>query len=186
MLADDPRQSGHYGQVLSHETIQFRSGAWRTTSLTTTTSTAVYGQDFADPFVLRAGDRYYAYSTNRGPWNVPVISSKELQGGWRPVGDALPQLPAWSVPARVWTQRLSADGLALIGSPVPILTQDRDWERPTMEAPSMVRDGSRRYLFYSAGTWHDSTYAVATQAAPRLRDRAPRRRSGLSCARART
>ncbi len=231
--------------IIVRETIQFRDGTWGRTSLTETGSNAVYGQDFPDPFILRDGQRYFGYSTNRGA-NIPVIASDDLIN-WHAVGDALPQLPPWStrgrvwapavlarqgryvlyyttrhaasgmqclsvaqgtspegpfvdgstgplvcqldlggsidpspfvddsgaayllwksedrgytIPSQIWSQPLSPDGLSLVGSPTPILTQDREWEKPTMEAPAMVRDGSGLYLFYSAGTWQNSTYAV--------------------------
>ena len=232
--------------TLYHETIQFRDGGWSRTSLVPTPSAAVYGQDFPAPFLLRSGARYYAYSTNRGGSNVPLILSDDLRN-WRPGGDALPQLPAWSArgrvwapavlarqggyvlyyttrhvasglqclsvaeaaspegpfvdrstgplvcqtdvggsidpspfvdqdgaayllwksedrrydtPAEIWSQPLSPDGLSLAGSPTSLLVQDREWEKPTMEAPTMVRDGGRLYLLYSAGAWQDSTYAI--------------------------
>ena len=232
--------------TLFHETIRFRDGAWSRTSLVPIPSAAVYGQDFPDPFVLRHGQRYYGYSTNRAGANIPLILSEDLID-WRPAGDALPQLPAWSargrvwapavlarqgryvlyytprhvasghqclsvaeaaspdgpfvdrstsplvcqtdvggsidpspfvdqdgaayllwksedrgytIPAEIWSQPLSPDGLSLVGSPTSILAQDREWEKPTMEAPTMVRDGGRLYLLYSAGTWRDSTYAI--------------------------
>ena len=35
-----------------------------------------YCHDFADPFVLRVGDRYYAYSTNSGGRNMMMRSSR--------------------------------------------------------------------------------------------------------------
>ena len=62
---------------------------------------AVYCHDFADPFVLRLGSAYYAYSTNTGDKHVPVLTSGGLFGtGHR--SDALPALPGWSRPGRVW------------------------------------------------------------------------------------
>ena len=66
----------------------------------------------------------------------------------------------YTIPSQIWSQPLSADGLSLVGSPTAVLTQDREWEKPTMEAPAMVSDGTGLYLFYSAGTWQNSTYAV--------------------------
>lgn len=55
----------------------------------------VYAGDFADPFVLVADSGYYAYATNRGTANVPSLWSRDLRT-WTPLGDALPDLPAWA------------------------------------------------------------------------------------------
>lgn len=55
----------------------------------------VYPFDFPDPHVLRVGTDYYAYSTNAGTSNIPVIRSTDL-ARWKRVGDALPALPAWA------------------------------------------------------------------------------------------
>lgn len=203
--------------------------------------------DFADPFVLAAGGRYYAYSTNGGGGNVQLITADNL-GEWRWVGNALPALPAWATPnrtwapsvlatpsgfvlyytarhnesgrqcisravsaspegpfvddsagpmvcqldrngsidpspfvdaagqayltwksegltaqepARLWSQALGPDGLSLLGpGPAELLRADRSWEQGVVEGPSMVRDGSRWYLFYSAASWNSSGYAV--------------------------
>jgi beta-xylosidase len=52
-------------------------------------------RDFADPFVLRAGDTYYAFATNSGHVNVQVERSTDLKT-WTPLPDALPQLPPWA------------------------------------------------------------------------------------------
>src|SRR5438445_639472 len=68
---------------------------------------AVYCHDFADPFVLRVGARYYAYSTNTSDDHVPMLSSGGLFGtGHR--SDALPRLPGWSPPGRVWAPAVLA------------------------------------------------------------------------------
>jgi beta-xylosidase len=65
----------------------------------TTYLNPVHAGDFPDPFVLRLGDVYYAYGTNVGHMNIPVMSSTDL-AVWRPIGDALPQLPAWAAAGR--------------------------------------------------------------------------------------
>jgi beta-xylosidase len=62
---------------------------------------AVYCDDFADPFVLRTGDSYYAYSTNTDDYRVPVLTSSGLFGTARRT-EALPELPGWSSPGKVW------------------------------------------------------------------------------------
>jgi beta-xylosidase len=73
---------------------------------------------------------------------------------WKADANALHQ------PASLWAQLLSADGTALAGSPAELLRVDQRWEEPLVEAPSLVRDGDRYYLFYSGGWWGSDGYAV--------------------------
>ena len=56
----------------------------------------VYKLDFPDPHVIRVEDTYYAYSTNMGGTNIPVLTSTDLVN-WESLGDALPALPKWSM-----------------------------------------------------------------------------------------
>lgn len=65
----------------------------------------VYCHDFADPFVVRTGDTYYAYSTNTGGDHVPVLTGGGLFGTAKR-HDVLPELPAWSAPGYVWAPAL--------------------------------------------------------------------------------
>jgi beta-xylosidase len=68
----------------------------------------VFRENFPDPFVLRSGPQFIAYSTNDGP-NVPVATSPDLvhwsfatdpaTGKRR---DALPRLGAWAKPGFTW------------------------------------------------------------------------------------
>ena len=60
----------------------------------------------------------------------------------------------------LWIQPLAADGRALAGAPTELLRHDRFWERPLVEAPAMLRDGARYFLFYSANWWESARYAV--------------------------
>jgi putative cell wall-binding protein len=60
----------------------------------------IFPHDFPDPSLLRVDGRYYAYRTNTLA-NVPVIASEDL-ATWTDLGDALPQLPAWSERGSVW------------------------------------------------------------------------------------
>jgi beta-xylosidase len=55
--------------------------------------------DFADPYVLVTDSMYYAYATNVGPKNVPVLQSHDL-ASWISAGDAMPELGAWAVSGR--------------------------------------------------------------------------------------
>ena len=47
----------------------------------------VYAGYFADPFVLKVGDAYYAYGTAADGKNFPVLRSTNLIN-WEPVGNA--------------------------------------------------------------------------------------------------
>lgn len=68
--------------------------------------------------------------------------------------------PACRTRPRIWSQRLSDDGLSVVGEPAPLLTTDREWEGPLIEGPSMVRDGNALFLFYSANWFESADYAI--------------------------
>jgi len=55
----------------------------------------VFAQDFPDPFILPAADRYYAYATNAAGKNVRAASSTDL-ATWTELPDALPLLGSWA------------------------------------------------------------------------------------------
>src|SRR5439155_8721279 len=55
----------------------------------------VFDRDFPDPFVLKAGDTYYAYATNGNGKQVQTLTSKDLVH-WAPGPDALPKLGSWA------------------------------------------------------------------------------------------
>jgi beta-xylosidase len=61
----------------------------------------VYDGDFPDPFVVVAGERYFAYGTQTGDLNLQVMESADL-AGWRHHGDALPDLPSWASRGNTW------------------------------------------------------------------------------------
>lgn len=64
-----------------------------------------------------------------------------------------------SVPAAIYTQRLTPDGTALAGPAQRLLTVSQPWEGHTVEAPAMVRYGGTYFLFYSGNDWWTSRYA---------------------------
>ena len=68
----------------------------------------VYEGDFADPAVLVTGTTYYAYGTNAGEENLPVIESTDLVH-WKAQGDALPILPPWAQTGFIWSPSVVAD-----------------------------------------------------------------------------
>ena len=92
-----------------------------------------YPGDFPDPFVLNAGEAYFAFSTqvagDSGGWiNVPVLRSSNGLSGWAPPPsgpDALPDLPAWARSGNTW-------------------------------GPSVVRTGAARFVLYYTVTNDES------------------------------
>jgi beta-xylosidase len=54
-------------------------------------------------------------------------------------------------PSHIWGQRLSANGLAVLGQPVALARDSKAWEQKLVEAPSMVRAPTGYQLFYSGG-----------------------------------
>lgn len=209
----------------------------------------VYDADFPDPFVLKAGDTYYAYGTNARGEQVQTLTSKDLVT-WTRGPDALPTVGRWGYPGRtwapevlargdgtyvlyytavlcvgaatatrplgpfvdrapqplvcqranggsidaspfrdddgklylvwkndgnsvgqptlIWAQRLSADGLHLVGRRVAIERNDAVWEAGVVEAPTLWKQRGRYYLFYSGNAYDTDQYAVgyATCAGP--------------------
>ncbi len=63
--------------------------------------TPIYDGDFADPFVLAQDGTAFAYATNTVDANVPVLQWIAQDSG-RYLGDALPELPAWTSKGLVW------------------------------------------------------------------------------------
>lgn len=52
-------------------------------------------------------------------------------------------------PSRIWAQRLSPDGLRLVGEAAPLVENDVHWEWRVVEAPAMVRGPKGYTLFFS-------------------------------------
>lgn len=65
-----------------------------------------YDGNFADPHVIAVDGGYYAFATNGPLGNVQTLKSKDLVS-WEQVGDALPQLPAWTSPGKVWAPEVA-------------------------------------------------------------------------------
>jgi beta-xylosidase len=208
----------------------------------------IINTNFADPFILKEGDTYYAYSTNSNSRNIPVATSTDLVT-WTLGRDALPSLPRWAnlsptyvwapevikigeqflmyytardkesdrqciglavadapmgpfrdtsetaficqsdeggsidaspfrdadgtlylywkndgnccmMPTHLYGQELSPDGLSLVGEAVRLVRNDMPWKGPVVEAPTMWLQDGRYYLFYSANSYANETYAV--------------------------
>ncbi|WUH98113.1 family 43 glycosylhydrolase [Spirillospora sp. NBC_00431] len=58
---------------------------------------------FADPTVIKAAGRYFAYGTNNSAAAMPVATAPSPAGPWKvSPGDGLARLPAWATPGRTW------------------------------------------------------------------------------------
>ena len=58
--------------------------------------------------------------------------------------------PSFRKKTDIWVQRLSDDGLNVVGEARPLVRNDAAWEAHVIEAPTMVRHGNRYALFFSA------------------------------------
>ncbi|GAA3737251.1 beta-xylosidase [Spinactinospora alkalitolerans] len=61
----------------------------------------VHEENFPDPQAIRSDGSWWAYATNGELGNVQTLRSTDLVD-WTPVGDALPELPAWADAGRTW------------------------------------------------------------------------------------
>ena len=61
--------------------------------------------------------------------------------------------PSARKPTEIWGQRMSADGLSLLGTPVSMSRNDRPWEAHVVEAPVMTTAGGSYQLFYSSNDY---------------------------------
>jgi beta-xylosidase len=111
------------------------------------------------PFVDRTGNTpwycldSYGGAVDPNPYvgtnNIPWLHFKSNTG-------------SHAMSARIWAMKLNATGLARVGAPRTIFTQNSatyPWET-TVENPQMVRRHGRRYLFYSGNRWDSASYAM--------------------------
>lgn len=60
----------------------------------------------------------------------------------------------------IYIQKLSADGLKLVGKQTLLLTNGLLWEGAVIEAPTLHFEGGYYYLLYSGASYDNDTYAV--------------------------
>lgn len=59
--------------------------------------------------------------------------------------------PRYLRPSRIFSQKMTTDGLALVGEPTELIRNDQHWEWRVVESPTMLRDPDGRYvLLFSA------------------------------------
>ena len=132
--------------------------------------------NFWAPEISTYKDKYYVYYVGRksgGPLAVAVAIADQPGGPYvdhgplvsQPMGsiDPVPvtdekgeRYLIWKedgnsrkMPTLLWAQRLSEDGLKLLGEPKEIMRNDAAWEGAVIEGPFVVRRGPWFYLFYS-------------------------------------
>ncbi|MBN9161005.1 MAG: family 43 glycosylhydrolase [Myxococcales bacterium] len=113
-----------------------------------------YVDDSSGPFVCQVdGDDAFCGSIDASPF---VNANGDAYLLWKSDENAA----ACKGDARLWAQRLGVDGLSLLGKPTELLRRELAWETPLVEGPSMLLLGGAYYLFYSAGWWESSSYAI--------------------------
>jgi beta-xylosidase len=65
-----------------------------------------------------------------------------------------------SLSVGLWIQRLSDDGLSLVGEPTELLRYNRAWESPLIEGPALLKHDGKYFLFYSANWYDGPDYAI--------------------------
>ena len=63
-------------------------------------------------------------------------------------------------PTKLWSQRLSSDGLRVVGQPYALMGPDRAWQGTIVEAPDMIKVGGAYWVIYSANWFNNPTYAI--------------------------
>lgn len=60
----------------------------------------------------------------------------------------------------LYGQQLSEDGTELIGEPVRLIRNEKQWHGPVVEAPTMWKHDGQYYMFYSANVYAGDKYAI--------------------------
>lgn len=111
------------------------------------TPSGPYRDDSADPLICQAE---LGGSIDASPY-------RDTDGGlwllWKNDGNAI-DVDTW-----IWSQRLSADGLRLVGTPAKLLRQTEPWEGTLVEGPFFHRHDGMLYLFFAANAYDRATYA---------------------------
>ena len=99
---------------------------------------------------------------------IDAMAADDADGGrwllWKEDGNA------HNRPTPIFAQRLSDDGLVLLGEQVELLRNDAPWEGRLVEAPHVIRRNGWFYMFYSGNKCcgEDCAYAVGVARARAL------------------
>ena len=140
--------------VLPHSYVMYFTAAQRSSNrqcIGTATATSITGPYVASPQVLECQLAVHHGSID-GEIFVDNDGTPYLQ--WKSDDNAVHK------PSTLWAQRLTPDGLHLIGTPVAMLRDDKKWEAYTIEAPAMVYEAGQYWLFYSGDYLQAASYAI--------------------------
>ncbi len=65
-----------------------------------------------------------------------------------------------STPTTLWSQRLSPDGLHLVGPRNDLMSPDERWQGTIVEAPDMIEVDGTYWIFYSANWFNQPAYGI--------------------------
>jgi beta-xylosidase len=114
-------------------------------------------------------------SSPTGPFvatDAPFICQRGLGGSIDPRVFTAPDGTNWmlwksdqnrggsSDPTTLWSQRLSPDGLSLVGKSFDLMSPDEPWQGTIVEAPDMVDVGGVTWVFYSANWFNQPSYGI--------------------------
>ena len=135
------------------------------------------GGNFWAPELFEHQGKFYVYYVGRkkgGPLSLAVATAPKPTGPWTDHGpmigqdagsiDAFPIVDIdgtrylmWKEdgnsrkqPTPLWIQKLSDDGLKLVGEMKEVFRNDATWENNLVEGPAVIRRGEYWYLFYAA------------------------------------
>ncbi len=119
---------------------------------TSTSPSGPFVDDSAGPFVCPyqeggAIDPSIYVRSDGTPWLL-----------WKSDGDCCNQ------PTYIYSQQLSPDGLSTVGIPHELIGATQPWEGGLVEAPSMIKENSVYWLFYSANLWGTPNYSIGIAA----------------------
>jgi beta-xylosidase len=63
-------------------------------------------------------------------------------------------------PTKMWSQRLTPDGLGLLGQPSELMQPDEAWQGTIVEAPDMVLIDGTYWVIYSGNWYNRPEYAI--------------------------
>jgi beta-xylosidase len=106
-------------------------------------------------FIDRSGAPFICQVVEGGSIDAhPFREGDQLYLYWKNDGNCC------RMPTYIYGQEMTPDGLELVGDPVQLIRNTEVWESNVIEAPSMLKNDDRYYLFYSANDYGGLPYAV--------------------------